>query len=130
MNIRFDYLYRDASNYSKSGWVVFADPDHLASHLSEQESLLRQALMVDGNFSAHQIRLPELFLYAAGDASSDDHCLHEFLGLEATTDQPDDQLRRSFCQFLDQIEEASRAGWLGFDPHGSSSIRRYFRFSA
>jgi hypothetical protein len=130
MNIRFDYLYRDASNYSKSGSVVFADPDHLASHLSEQENRLRRSLMVDNTFSAHQVRLPELFLYAAGAASSDDHCSHEFLGLEATTDQPDDPLKRRFSQFVDEIEEASRNGWLGFDPHSCALVRRYFRFSA
>ena len=130
MNIRFDYLCRDASNYLRRGAVVFADPDRLASCLSEQENRLRRSLMVDGTFSAHQIGLSELFLYAAGAASSDDHCLHEFFGLEAITDQPDDPLKRSFSQFLDEIDEVSRDGWLGFDPHSSALVRRYFRFLA
>jgi len=130
MNIRFEYLYRDASNYLRRGAVVFGDPDRLASCLSDQENRLHRLLMVDSIFSAHQVRLPELFLYAAGTASSDDHCLHEFFGLEATTDQSDDPLERSFSQFLDEIEEASRNGWLGFDPHSSALVRGYFGFSA
>ena len=130
MNIRFEYLYRDASSYLRRGSVVFGDPDRLAPRLLEQENRLRRSLMVDGTFSAHQVRIPELFIYAAGAASSDDHCLHEFFGLEATADQPDDPLERSFAQLLNEIEAASREGWLGFDSHGSSSIRTYFRFSA
>jgi hypothetical protein len=130
INIRFDYLYRDASNYSQRGSVVFADPDQLSWHLPELENRLRQVLMVDGTFSAHQIRLPELFPYVAGATSNDDHCLHEFFGLEATTDQPDDQLHRRFTLFLDEIERASRGGWLGFDPNRPLSVRKYFRFSA
>ena len=114
-NVRFNYLYRDASNYLRRESVVFADSDQGGFHQAELENRLRRSLMVDGTFSTHQIRLPELFLYAAGAASSDDHCLHEFFGLEGTTDQPDDHLERSFSQFLNEIQEASRGGWSGFD---------------
>ena len=129
MNVRFDYLYRDASNYLQRGSVVFAGPDQLDSHLPELESRLRRVLMADGTFSAHQIRIPERFLYIEGSPSPDDHCLHEFFGLEATADPPDDRLDRRFADFLDEVERAAREGWLGFDPHGSTSIRTYFRFS-
>jgi len=88
MNVRFEYLYRDASNYLQRGSVVFAGPEQLDAHLPELENRLRRVLIVDGTFSAHQIRLPELFLYVGVAPSPDDHCLHEFFGLEATTDNP------------------------------------------
>jgi hypothetical protein len=129
MNVRFEYLYRDASNYLQRGSVVFAGPDQLDSHLAELETRLRRVLMVDGTFSAHQIRLPELFLYVGAGPSLDDHCLHEFFGLEATIDQPDDKFGRRFPEFLDEVEHASLEGWLGFDTQSTSSMRTYFRFS-
>ncbi len=127
-NICFSYLYRDASNYLQRGAVVFADTNGFS--LPEIESRLRRALMSDGTFAAHQLRLPELFLYVEGALSPDDHCLHEFFGLELTSDQPDDQFNRSFSDFLDEVEHASREGWAGFDPYDSSFKRRFFRFSA
>ena len=130
MNVRFEYLYRDASNYLQRGSVVFAGPEQLDAYLPELENRLRRVLIVGGTFSAHQIRLPELFLYVGAGPSLDDHCLHEFFGLEATTDQPDDRFRRRFPEFLDEVERASQEGWLGFSPHSSSPTRRYFRFSA
>ena len=127
-NVRFNYLYRDASNYLQRGAVVFADANDF--RLPDVEVRLRRALMSDGTFAAHQLRLPELFLFVEGAPSPDDHCLHEFFGLEATADQPDDRFNRRFPEFLNEVERASREGWTGFDPHNSSSARRYFRFSA
>jgi hypothetical protein len=127
-NIRFNYLYRDASNYLQRGGVVFANENDLS--LPDAEVRLRRALMSDGTFAAHQLRLPELFLFVEGVPSPDDHCLHEFFGLEATADQPDDPFNRRFLEFLNEVERASQEGWLGFDPHNSSSDRRYFRFSS
>jgi hypothetical protein len=126
-NVRFNYLYRDASNYLQRAAVVFANANDFS--LPDVEIRLRRALMSDGTFAAHQIRLPELFLYAQGAASLDDHCLHEFFGLGATAEQPDDRFKRRFPEFLDEVERASQEGWLGFDPHSSSPTRRYVRFS-
>jgi hypothetical protein len=127
-NVRFNYLYRDASNYLQRGAVVFAGANGFS--LPDVEVRLRRALISDSTFAAHQLRLPELFLFAEEAPSPDDHCLHEFFGLEATTDQPDDQFNRRFAEFLDEVERASREGWTGFDPRNSSSARTYFRFSA
>lgn len=126
-NVCFNYLYRDASNYLQRGAVVFADANNAS--LVDLENRLRRALMGGGAFAAQQLRLPELFLYMDGAPSPDDHCLHEFFGPEGTADQPDDRFNRTFSQFLDEVERASREGWLGFDPYDSSSTRRYFRFT-
>jgi hypothetical protein len=126
-NVRFNYLYRDASNYVHRGAVAFADANNFS--LPDVEVRLRLALMSDGTLAAHKLRLPELFLFMEGEPSPDDHCLHEFFGLEATADQPDDRFKRRFPEFLDEVERASQEGWLGFDPHSSSPTRRYFRFS-
>jgi len=115
-NVRFEYLYRDASNYKRYGSVVFADTDQLSAGLPEIESRIRKSLMTNDNFMAHQVRVPELFLYELGGATEDDHCLHEFFGVETTTHPTDDTFCRSISEFVREVESVSRAGWVLFDP--------------
>ncbi len=73
-NIKFTYLYRDAGNYKKWGEVVFGNPEELTLKLIARD--LREAFLQDGLFIAHQVRVPDAFLYVQGDATSDDHCYH------------------------------------------------------
>lgn len=116
-NVRFIYLYRDGGNYKKWGHVVFRNPDELACDFIA--TALREAFMQDGLFIAHQIRVPESFLYTRGDANSDDHCYHEFDRVEPSPDKPNDQHRRSIRQFLAEVQMQSTSGWTAFDPHES-----------
>ncbi len=109
MNTRFNYLYRDGSNYKQWGSVTFRGVAD-----STLRSRLSAALDTDGFFVAQQVRLPELFF--AGDAPNvDDHCFHEMADLSATNDAPNDAFGRTIEQFVAEMERASKAGWAAFD---------------
>lgn len=113
-NVRFKYLYRDGSNYKKCADMVFSNPDGLNC-----ETLVTQftrAFLEDGQFIAHQIRIPEVFLWNASSVDFDDHCFHEFSGIEDTGDTPNDRLGRSIREFADEVTLTAMQGWNAFDP--------------
>jgi hypothetical protein len=114
-NIKFNYLYRDAGNYKKWAEVVFSNPDGLT--LESMTAALRDAFLQDGLFVAHQIRLPETFLATEGNATSDDHCFHEFDAVEISLEVPNDSHSRSISQFIAEVEREAERGWMVFDPH-------------
>ena len=117
-NTRFNYLYRDSSNYKSWGSVVFrgAIDDSLSASLSE-------ALESTEFFVAEQIRIPEVFL-ADWPFEQDDHCWHAFSDTELTSDAPDDPHDRTIDQFVAEVECASREGWRIFDPMHRVASRR------
>ena len=75
-NIKFNYLYRDGSNYKSWGEVVFANPKNLATN--EVDKKLVNAFLPDKLFIASQISIPEKFLFLDGKLEKYDHCYHEF----------------------------------------------------
>jgi hypothetical protein len=108
VNIRFCYLYRDASNYKQRGEAVFANRTFLT--LAEIEGRLRACLKDGAFFIAGQLHLDAL--------REDDHPWHEFERVEITSDAPFDPLhwqekqhRRDIREFLADFEKAHRAGW-------------------
>lgn len=108
-NTRFEYLYRDGSNYKQWREIVFRGDcdDRLRNRLVR--ALDSGDLMI-----AHQVRLPELFF--TGPVYGDDHCWHEFHKIEPTDDPPDDALNRTFTEFVQEVEQAASDGWQVFDP--------------
>jgi hypothetical protein len=123
-NVAFVYLYRDGGNHKKWGRVVFSDPDRLIDDSVEEK--LRLAFLQDGMFIALQIRVPEMFLYASGKFSFDDHCYHEFDSVRATLDVVDDALGRSITQFLAEVTQEAKRGWREFDPIDSEGSFGHF----
>jgi len=120
-NIKFNYLYRDAGNYKKWAEVVFSNPDRLSLELVTKD--LQDAFLQDGLFIAHQVRLPEAFFSIGGDATSDDHCFHEFDTVEISLEIPNDRYARSISQFIAEVKRAAERGWMTFDPHDVSGKR-------
>jgi hypothetical protein len=116
-NIEFSYMYRDGGNYKKFGRVVFSNPDQVASQSVTEE--LRQAFDGGELFIAEQIRLPEVFLYAGGSFSYDDHCYHEFDAARPTADLADDKHGRSIGEFVAEVAAEAKRGWRVFDPYDS-----------
>jgi hypothetical protein len=57
-NIKFNYLYRDGSNYKNYGFVIFTTPDNIA--LAELEARIVSRLIDDTYFYAQQWQLPDL----------------------------------------------------------------------
>lgn len=108
MNTRFEYFYRDGSNYKQWGSVVFRG----ASEAALRDRLFA-ALDSDGYFIAHQVRLPELFFI--GSLDEDDHCFHELAEVSTTAEPPDDPLGRTIDDFASEMEQASKSGWAVFD---------------
>jgi hypothetical protein len=117
LNIKFSYLYRDAGNYKKWAEIIFRNPEGLLLELITKT--LRDAFLQDGLFVAHQIRVPDAFLYSQENATSDDHCFHEFDAVELTAESPDDIYSRSISQFIDEANKQAKRGWIAFDPHGT-----------
>jgi hypothetical protein len=123
-SVEFIYLYRDGGNYKKRGRVVFSNPDRMSSDLVEER--LRQAFLHDGLFIASQIRVPEVFLYAGGKFSFDDHCYHELDGVRTTSESIDDTHHRSINEFLAEVNQEAQRGWRAFDPYDSEGSFGHF----
>jgi hypothetical protein len=115
MNVKLNYLYRDGSNYKKWAEVVFLGSDNLAIEAIAKE--LGDAFLEDGIFIAHQVRIPEVFLAAEDQLTSDDHCFHEFESVESTSDAPNDLCGRSIREFMEEVAKEASRGWRAFDPH-------------
>lgn len=120
MNTRFEYLYRNASNYKQWGAVVFSG---VANEAIERR--LAATLESFEYFIADQVRVPELF-FQDGLAPDEDQCWHEFSGLELTTEEPTDVLARSIEAFVAECEVAARAGWKKFDPKAREVAREHW----
>jgi len=112
-NIKFVYLYRDGANYKSWGEVVFTNPDQLT--LDEIENRLVDAFLQDKLFIAHQIFIPEKFLFVSGKSTKFDHCYHEFDAAEICEEKPTDNLNRSVTDFLKDVELTSQQDWKEFD---------------
>lgn len=112
--IKFTYLYRDSSNYKAWGEIIFSNLEKLS--LEEIDLRLRKGFDTDGIFTANQVQVPEIFLFANGNITSDDHCFHEFYSVEVTEELPNDQLGRSIKVFVEQVELESKNGWRAFNP--------------
>jgi hypothetical protein len=128
-NTSFIYLYRDGSNYKQAGKPVVLTGE------GTQEQLLRLKNACLGvRFIASQVGIPECFLwnpdmiYNPDDPAtypldmlrhnfminSNDHCWHEFEGLEDTLERPTDP--RTVEELVVAFEKARKEGWKIFDP--------------
>ena len=80
----FEYIYRDASNYTVRGRIL------LAGILSQVEIEILQTYLESGEyFVAEQVGIPALYKdlwVLSGGPSCDDHSLHEFVALREATD--------------------------------------------
>lgn len=82
LNIKFNYLYRDAGNYKLYGSVIFSNPNNLS--LAEVESKIR-ARLIDGEFfNPDKWSIPRL-AFEEHDRELD-HDWHEFESVELTNE--------------------------------------------
>lgn len=89
MNIQFNYLYRDGSNYKKFGNVIFSNTTNIP--FSDIENYIKSNLIDGEFFIASDWALPELFFEVTND---DDHNWHEFYRIEEanTADKPQEDI--------------------------------------
>ena len=108
-NIRFLYMYRDASNYKQHGESIFSNEKQLP--VDEIEKQVRACLNDGAYFIARQIHIEERFFEALYD---DDHPWHEFVRVEATSApafDPEGDHQRDIAEFLAELETAHCTGW-------------------
>jgi len=108
-NIRFIYLYRDASNYKQHGEVILSNETQFA--VEEIDQTIRSLLSDDSFFIARQVQLEERFFAIVNE---DDHPWHEFVQVETTTDptfDPVPEAKRDITQFLKELEHVHNTGW-------------------
>ena len=108
-NVRFVYMYRDASNYKQHGEVIL--PNETLLTVEEVDKQIRSVLSDGLFFIARQVQIEERFFDVV---SEDDHPWHEFVMVEATTDptfDPVPEQQRDITNFLKELEQAHRSGW-------------------
>ena len=111
-NTKFIYLYRDACNYKRHGAVVFA-----GKYSGGREALftLVRDCLDGGGFIARQIDVPDVFLFQDGHHTFDpfeDHCWHEFVGVEEVTEEPNDA--RGIEEFVSTLK-AAKGAWVAYN---------------
>lgn len=116
--IKFNYLYRDGSNYKNFADVTFSDPDNLSVDLLSKGF---RAAFDDNLFIANQVRIREHFAFPDGVVTPDDHCYHEFESVQIAEGVPNDLYQRTIGDFLLEVERAAASGWKAFDR---TAIRR------
>lgn len=80
----FEYLYRDASNYKAWGEILLSGVPS-----SNDIEALRACLESKEYFVAEQVGIPVIYKELwdlSGGPTSDDHALHEFVGLRPATE--------------------------------------------
>ena len=100
-NIKFNYLYRDASNYKTFNSIIFPNPQNIP--LQELEEKIIQNLIDHQYFIASKINIPEIFLNNEYDFNKDDHGWHEFEDIETTEEEPNDEFERSISDFIEGL---------------------------
>lgn len=128
MNTKFEYMYRDGANWKNNGSVVFA------GGITPEIKARFEALLEPGDqFIADQLGIPEVFQWNPNAnydpldppvglgpgqyvINEDDHCFHEFIGIEEVTNDVVPTDSRTFAQFVEDLAVAKKAGWKVFDP--------------
>jgi hypothetical protein len=104
MNIKFNYLYRDAGNYKNYGCVIFSNPNQL--ELGYIESRIKESLIDRSYFVAKDVSVPELYFAALNE---DDHGWHEYCGIENTLEETTDGLRRGIDELIGMLEGCAKS---------------------
>lgn len=103
MNIRFEYLYRDAGNFKNWGEVVFVNRDGYDVIALERRA--RRVLIDREYFDADKAMVPNLKFTDYIDGL--DHAWHEFHAFAPTASEPSDLEGRDVAEFLAHLEQAS-----------------------
>ncbi len=108
-NIRFVYMYRDASNYKQHGEIILSNE---TQRTVEEVNTQIHSFLSDGLFFiAQQVQIEERFFDVV---SEDDHPWHESVSVEATADptfDPVPEKKRDIAQFLKELEDVHHTGW-------------------
>lgn len=104
MNIRFEYLYRDAGNFKNWGEVVFSNPRNINADLIASKA--EKVLIDQAYFVARKASVPDLHFEDYNEEL--DHGWHEVYTFQSTDDAPNDPQERDIEGFIESLRSASR----------------------
>jgi hypothetical protein len=102
MNIRFEYLYRDAGNFKNWGDLVFSNPRNIKADLVN--SMAENVLIDQAYFVASKADVPDLHFREYNEQL--DHGWHEVQSFVSTEDTPNDPRGRSIEEFIESLRFA------------------------
>lgn len=104
MNVRFEYLYRDAGNFKNWGEVVFSNPRNINADLVAE---MAEKILIDhAYFVASKAGVPDLHFVEHDEEL--DHDWHEVNAFQATDDATNDPQGRDVEEFVESLQRASR----------------------
>ncbi|OFZ99485.1 MAG: hypothetical protein A2Z44_03315 [Betaproteobacteria bacterium RBG_19FT_COMBO_58_11] len=103
MNIRFEYLYRDAGNFKNWGEVVFSNPRDVPADVAA--SMAENVLIDRTFFVASEAGVPDLHFSEYNEEL--DHGWHEVHAFLPTDEPCNDAGARNIEEFLKSLRSAS-----------------------
>ncbi len=102
MNIRFEYLYRDAGNFKNWGELVFSNPHNINVNLLK--TMVENVLIDQAYFVAFKADVHDLYFKEYNDQL--DHSWHEFHAVAQTEEANNDPLGRNIEEFIESLQFA------------------------
>lgn len=100
MNVKFEYLYRDASNYKNWGEVIFSNKCGLEIKVIEIQ--IENDLVDNQFFIAEQLDLPVLY-FDKYDLEMD-HSWHEFSSISECENRSNDMKDRDIREIIELLK--------------------------
>jgi len=100
MNVRFEYLYRDAGNFKNWGEVVFSNPRNINADVVA--AMADKVLIDHAYFVASKASVPDL--HFAQHIEELDHDWHEVCAFQPTDDAPNDPQGRDVEEFIESLQ--------------------------
>jgi hypothetical protein len=95
LNVKFEYLYRDAGNYKVYGHVIFSNQEKLT------KLEIKERLKSFEFFNPKDLKIPRLRHADLPYDTDLDHSWNEYSTVEETNDSPTD--KRSISEFLNEL---------------------------
>ena len=103
MNVRFEYLYRDAGNFKNWSEIVFSNPHDIPADIVA--AMAEQVLIDRTFFVAAKADIPDL--HFAEHNEELDHGWHEVHSFWPTDEPPNDVRNRNIEEFVESLRSAS-----------------------
>lgn len=104
MNVRFEYLYRDAGNFKNWGEIVFSNPRNISADFVA--AMAEKVLIDQAYFLASKAGVPDLHFVEHDEDL--DHDWHEVYVFQATDEAPNDPQGRDVEEFIESLQRASQ----------------------
>lgn len=104
MNVRFEYLYRDAGNFKNWGEVVFSNASNFT--VDHVTAMAEHFLIERTYFVASKADVPDLHFSEYNEKL--DHDWHEVHAFQVTDDAPTDPQQRDVEKFIESLQQAAQ----------------------